>query len=208
MAAEATHVVLTELVFDEFFSQFSKAEFMIGTLFPDIRYLGVIDRAKTHTDAVDLKQVMQERSSFFAGLKFHSLVDHVREDFMVSREIYSYCPASQYITQSLKLLEDERYYPKIDSWAQDSAYLTDYTDEEKDFGIPQVALEKWHVLLKEYFREPPTDALRAMFMAGLGFEKRITDSITVCVNNLREKKEIIKIIDDFIAVFPKLMQNQ
>jgi len=46
MAAYITHIVLTDKIFDKHFSNKNKAEFYIGTSFPDIRYLGVIKKRK------------------------------------------------------------------------------------------------------------------------------------------------------------------
>jgi len=207
MAAEATHVVLTELIFNEFFAHFSKPDFIVGTLFPDIRYLGVIDRTKTHIHDVHLERVVRERDPFLAGLKFHSLIDHVRENFILDQGMYAYCPDFKYITQSIKLLEDERYYPKIDSWKEKISYLAVPHDAEKRYGILDTAIEKWHLLLREYFSGVPTDRSRKNFMTSMGFGDDIADSINDCVAVLREKADVVRIIDDFIDFFPELIKR-
>jgi len=77
MPNQITHIVLTSKVFDQTFVKFNKSEFYIGTIFPDIRYLGVIDRAKTHFADVTLDSVLGAKTSFLAGLLFHNLVDKI-----------------------------------------------------------------------------------------------------------------------------------
>ncbi|HEU0051292.1 MAG TPA: hypothetical protein VFQ60_04550 [Patescibacteria group bacterium] len=206
MAAEATHVVLTELVFDEFFSYFSKSDFIIGTLFPDIRYLGVIDRARTHLADFDLKYIQSEESAFIAGMKFHHLVDQIREHFMVEHGLYSLCPKFDYQTQAIKLLEDERYYSKIDTWSLERAYLEGIPDEEAGFGIAEASIQKWHSILQAYFLQPPTDLSRTEFMASIGFKKEIADSFNGYLQEIR-KNNVFSIIDDFFRVFPELVKN-
>ena len=56
MAAPITHIVLASKVYDQFFSNFSKKDFLIGTSFPDIRYLKVIDRNTTHFNGLSFKR--------------------------------------------------------------------------------------------------------------------------------------------------------
>lgn len=93
-----THIVLTEKIYNECFSNRNRKLFYIGTFFPDIRYLKVVERDRTHFDNIRLSDLRLE-SDFNIGLKFHSILDKVREEFVVNNNIYSYCPKSKYITQ-------------------------------------------------------------------------------------------------------------
>jgi hypothetical protein len=74
-------------------------------VFPDIRYLKVIEREKTHFKKFGIEEIAQEASAFHAGLKYHSLVDTVRESYMQSRGLYKFAPSSNYMTQAVKCLE-------------------------------------------------------------------------------------------------------
>lgn len=84
MAAPITHVVLTAKIFDNFFQDKVKKDFFIGTLFPDIRYLKVIDRDQTHFSNLSISDLKTE-DSFLAGMKFHSMIDVVREKFILMK---------------------------------------------------------------------------------------------------------------------------
>lgn len=81
MATSITHVVFAQKVFERFFSDKDKLEFFIGTLFPDIRHLGVIARERTHFHNLTIEEI-QRKSSFMAGVMFHSLLDEVREAYI------------------------------------------------------------------------------------------------------------------------------
>ena len=81
MAAPITHIVLTDKIFQNHFKDKNKADFYTGTVFPDIRYLGVIDRNKTHFKNLKISDVKKE-TSFWAGFKFHSFLDEAREKFL------------------------------------------------------------------------------------------------------------------------------
>ena len=107
MSAPITHIVIAKELLDTQPDTFSKRDFFIGTSFPDIRYLKVIERDKTHNPKTTLSEVLNTTNSFRSGLLFHSLVDEVREKSIQDNDIYSLIPKLKYITQALKLVEDE-----------------------------------------------------------------------------------------------------
>ena len=61
MAAPITHIVLTNKIFNKYFSNKEKGDFFIGASFPDIRYLKVIKREKTHFNNITLNEIKLER---------------------------------------------------------------------------------------------------------------------------------------------------
>src|SRR5690606_28508994 len=63
------------------FSPHEKQAFILGTLFPDIRYLADISREKTHFDVKTLKQVKKGQNAFEQGMRFHSYVDRKRSQY-------------------------------------------------------------------------------------------------------------------------------
>jgi hypothetical protein len=48
MAAPITHIALAEKLYGQYFSDKNKQDFFVGTSLADIRYLGTIERDKTH----------------------------------------------------------------------------------------------------------------------------------------------------------------
>jgi hypothetical protein len=204
MAAPITHIVLTDKIFDKFFKDKSRKDFFIGTSFPDIRYLKVIDRDKTHYDGLSIAD-LENDESFLAGVKFHSILDHAREKYIVENNTYSLCPNSKYITQSLKTLEDEIFYQHIKDWTIHTEYLNEILQAEKDYGIDEKDLKKWHSLLQQYFQQQPDENIVRNFTLGIGFPEEIIDEINQNVAVMKTNKKIIDIIENLYKNFENLL---
>jgi len=204
MAAPITHIALTEKVFDKFFKDKIRNDFFIGTSFPDIRYLHVIDRDKTHHNGLSISDLGND-GSFSAGVKFHSILDHAREKFIVENDTYSLCPESKYITQSLKILEDEIFYQHIKDWDIYVDYLNEILLSERDYGIVEKDLEKWHSLLQQYFKKQPNRDSTRDFTLGIGFTKEVSDEINNNIAIMRTNKKIINIIKKLYKNFDSLI---
>ena len=172
MAAPITHIALTTKIFDKFFKDKIRKDFFIGTSFPDIRYLKVIDRDKTHHDNLSIANLGNDES-FSAGVKFHSILDIAREKFIVDNNIYSLCPESKYITQSVKILEDEIFYEQVKDWDVYIEYLNEILLNEKDFGIAEKDIQRWHTLLQQYFQKQPDEQAVKNFTLSIGFTEEV-----------------------------------
>lgn len=203
MAAPITHAVLSDKVFDTFFSDKDKKKFFIGTLFPDIRYLGDIDRKKTHMKGLTLKDVQNEQDSFMCGLKFHSLVDELREDFVVSKDVYSHVPDFKYTTQSLKFFEDMFLYNKVDTWSEYSGYFNEVLAAETDMGVPEHSVRKWHTMIQEYFSNQPTAEDLKNFISQIPFPdpKEVGIQISKASEILKQSSELEIITEAMYSTF-------
>lgn len=193
MAAPITHVVLTAKVYDKLFKDKQRSDFFIGTLFPDIRYLNVIDRQKTHYDGLDINLIKGE-NSFLAGLKFHSLLDLVREDFILANDVYSWCPKSKYITQSLKLFEDMLLYEYINDWCLYREYLNTVLPQEIAWGVVRKDVERWHAILQDYFSQKPNLQTLADFTRRLGFSEEVISEIKGNLVKLGADERVVEIV--------------
>jgi hypothetical protein len=147
-----------------------KEDFLLGTLFPDIRYLGVISREETHETAVTLNELIQEKSAFIKGKKFHSFVDLMRANFAEKWDIHTEIkdiPREQR-GMFLKLIEDEILYSK-QAWNSICKSLTDIHEEEKNYNIAEEDLSQWHALLSFYFSFPPSRILQQLSKRKMGY---------------------------------------
>lgn len=193
MAAPITHIVLANKVWNKSLSSFSKKDFLIGTSFPDIRYLKVIDRNNTHFKDLFLEDIKND-NSFMAGVKFHSIVDEVREAYMVSQNIYSYFPKSKYITQSLKLLEDELLYENFDEWNNLIKDFNDIPYGQIKIDLDKLYIEKWYSLLQEYFSTKPTPQVREKFIKEIGFTSEDAQEMNIIIHEAISNQKIRDII--------------
>ncbi len=191
MAAPITHIVLSDKVFNSLFSTKEKKDFFIGTSFPDIRYLRVIDRSKTHFQA-DRFDEIKKADSFMSGVIFHSIVDNIRESLLLEKDLYSLLPKSQYLTQSLKIFEDQVIYSNVKDWSSYINYFDQILVNEIGFGISKENIKRWHDLLQSYFRELPTASSISKFIISLGFNElaaqEILSNIEI-IKNLKEPRE-------------------
>jgi len=134
----------------------SPRDFIIGTLFPDIRYLHVIEREKTHKADICWHDVLTASSDFDAGMKLHALVDVVRENYVIQHHLYdnfsSYLP---YKSQFLKFFEDALLYDQVNIWHNIAIYFDTIAHEEQAFGIDDTALRLWHTMMQQYMLQKP-----------------------------------------------------
>ena len=179
---------------DKIFDRFDREAFIVGTVFPDIRYLKVIERDKTHFKGLSFQDILDEQDSFTAGLKYHSLVDDVREKYMVEKGIYALIPPSKFITQALKIYEDEVLYSNVSDWNQVVAYLDAVLPEETKMVEHVNKIKAWHFLMKEYFKYAPTDSSRRNFIISVGFSEEIANEINEVIEKMRQIPEVREII--------------
>lgn len=158
-AGPITHVALGEkwlkLIAPDY-TEDQKKEFLLGTVFPDIRYLGVIKREKTHYKGVTLQAIRKADSPFQQGMLFHSFVDEFREKWVkekgVEKKLTDIAPNQQQFF--LKIIEDQILYSEY-SWNTFRQYLMTVPPEEKEYGIQDKALNEWHAGLTLYFTVSP-----------------------------------------------------
>lgn len=192
MAGQITHVVYGKKIFERL-SGFSWPEFLIGTLLPDIRYVAKIDRDKLHEFNTS-EGLIPKDNSFGAGMYVHWLVDEKREKFIVERGIYDLLPKGKYMHASLKLVEDELVYNRIGDWAEIVRILDNYPEEEMKYGISKETIESWHRFLKEYFQKRPNLSTWREMILGVGFDKRLAETILNQTKAINDNGEVIGII--------------
>jgi thioester reductase-like protein len=173
---------------------------------PDIRYLKIIDRKDTHFEKITLQDVLDEKNSFTAGLKYHSLVDEVRERYMIEKNIYAHISSSKYITHALKTYEDEILYSNVTDWNEIIPYFDQIFPEETALTNQIDQIKKWHLLLQNYFRELPSDISRQDFVLNLGFTREIATEINELIRKLKQIPQVRDIILGFYEKWDTLVK--
>ncbi len=186
-----------------------KKLFLLGTVFPDIRYLGVVKRHQTHYKDVTLQKVFDTKSPFMRGVLFHSFVDEHREKYIKTHQITKKVSEVPRALQGtfLKVIEDEILHQKND-WTEFRLYLTSIPDDEKILDITDEALTQWHTGLTFYFSAYPSMILTQIAL----FEKGILtlDAPTVkiwssLVPQYAGSSEMVKYVNDLMASFEKIL---
>lgn len=206
MAATITHFVLADKVFGKLFQHLKKDEFFIGNIFPDIRYIGVIDRGKTHSDDVSLEDIVQE-DSFNAGAKFHQLTDKVEAKYTEDHDINSMFPHLEHATQSLKLFSDEILYPKVENWQEYASFFTKILPQEQKFGIVDKDILKWHQMVQRYISQKPNPKTRTELIKGTIMPLESALIVNHNIEEIRKDDRMEKIIFDFYDNFEILLKQ-
>lgn len=207
MAAAITHIVLTDKIFDQKFSNLDKKIFVVGTIFPDIRYLVGIGRERTHPKVKGLNEI-QKLTSFDAGVYFHQLVDTKREEYMLKNRAYDVVQKSEFIVESIKLLEEEVLYAKVSDWQKYASFFSDVLDQEISYGLKHADIEKWHTFISEYVKQKPNSKKRKSHLHRLKFFKKNIIKINYNVERMRNNKHLINIINNFYDDFEKIINNK
>ncbi|CCB85399.1 MULTISPECIES: hypothetical protein [Parachlamydia] len=158
-ATPITHTYLAYQFLERypFEEELDKKSFLLGNLFPDIRYLGGIKRDQTHFTGMTLVNVLEEPSPFVAGMKFHSFVDAERNRFIQEEGIYTRlielnAPKDP---SFLKFVEDELVFP-LWNWEECLLCLQETVKDEEKWGVSQESVLRWHQILQTFFSLPPS----------------------------------------------------
>jgi len=210
-AAPVTHAYLTYAFFDAFPDKYDyeeKKDFMIGTLFPDIRYMGETRRQNTHFDKMTLKEVLDETSPFMAGVKFHSYVDLRRDEYVSRQKIYTkfkeYTPKN--LVTFLKLMEDEILYSKA-NWKDVSLWIKEILPEELHWNMEEPLIRKWHNILSIFFTNPTSTVVFLALMGNVELMETNRDQLSSWNLILKNKAELPQsqaYVNDLVSYFQYL----
>ncbi len=205
MPGPLTHIAITDKVFDLLFAGMDRPAFYTGTLFPDIRYLGVIDRSKTHFDNVSLSDI-RRNEPFRAGIMFHSLVDKARQKFITDNKPYEDHDHDMKPGWITKIAEDNFFYSYAKNLPAVKKYLDTITPREKEFGITQPTLKTWHNILQTYISRKPSAATLKTLSAFMGIPGEKIPTITQTLDKIIADENIRKKLDEFYGDFEQIAQ--
>lgn len=207
-AMPMTHVYLAELWLEynnPSYDNLQKREFILGNLFPDIRYLGNISRNDTHEKGVTLNRIRNAESPFLAGKRLHSYIDEKREILVESLKIYPKLEEvignKKQLFTLLKLLEDSLLYDFIQRY-EVVKYLTHTSNEELVLADGNDVL-KWHLFLSFYFTFSPKTTLNYAVASGKSFFGLTHDNLKVWYDNFEALKR-----SEFIQGYFRKMVKQ
>ncbi len=182
-AGPAMHVTLGEKWLTTFAPEYTdeqKKLFLLGTVFPDIRYLGGVKREQTHYKGMTLEKVYETKSPFMRGMYFHSFVDEFRDRCVrqsgIEKKIADVSRRQQ--GTFLKLIEDQILHSQY-RWPEFKKYLMSIPEDEKKFGIELTSLTQWHTALTLYFSTTPSMILQQVGM----FEQNILTLDAATIKN-------------------------
>lgn len=169
MPAPVTHIVLALSILP-LLPDKKEDEFLIGTSFPDIRYTGVLTRKQTHHPRPTWNSIVNQRSSFEAGMEFHALVDQIHDRYMTNQRAYDCISgSSRFKPYILKFYEDMILYEYCDCWNKIVGYFEAPAKNESNFSIKNRDVTIWHSLLRWYLGDRPDIMRITTLLVGRGF---------------------------------------
>jgi len=193
-----SHIVFAKKAFASSLIKKEEQKFLIGTTFPDIRYLAGIDRERTHLKDMSLERIQNEKNSFLAGLKFHNLIDDTRDEFIRERSGYDLIPnAVKDKISSLKIAEDVVLYHVNKDWQNDASFFDNILSKEKEFSIGESQLISWHKVVAAYISQQPSPKSTTTAIVGLGFSEKQAKKIVYDAFKITEVKGAQSLILSF-----------
>ncbi len=187
MAAPVSHIYFAKRFFDISGLEIDQKAFIVGTSFPDIRYLGIIDRTKTHFSEVSLEQVKAEKDPFKAGLLFHNYHDLKRTEYIQQSGLYKLLPDNKFISQAEKFGEDVLLYGLSRDWFMFKDFFREVNSDELSYGLQTQDVEAWHKLISDYISEPPSSLSVGHFceklIDGQEMAEQIPELLHIITNN-------------------------
>lgn len=204
MAGEVGHVVYAARLLPWLGDQIKDASFWAGTLFPDIRHLGVASRYRTHPAKVTLQSIVG-KDDWHTGMRAHAWIDATREQFLRTKNIKEILPWHPFVPHALKLAEDEILYDRFDDWNLIHRALNRIYDQELYYVQSKEHLHRWHATLQEYLAHKPSDSSRRQLSLAIGLSGASADELNSVVKMLREDKRNLNMLGQFHDHFEALL---
>lgn len=208
-----THIVLCELWMDANtnFNAQDRHTCILGTLFPDIRQLGVVSREATHVPNVTLEKMRQNTDPFSLGMQLHSFVDEFEHRFVkrnAAKGLVSDLPNEDRYAL-LEILQDEILYPTVDV-EQVLGYLSTVIPEEREMNIHSTFIYVWHGLLKRYIGHPPNHFIRHLARTHQNFHYASRATVKLWDQKLEElsqREEIQDFVNELVSSFKEAISD-
>ncbi|MDP3889337.1 MAG: hypothetical protein Q8Q25_02215 [bacterium] len=133
-----------------------KKAFIVGTSFPNIRYLGDIKNELSHKRKITWDTVQNEPSSFKAGMLFHVLVDEARENYFIEKGMYEKVTKRKNLEPAIKLYEDIILYDWVTDWQSIVRYFDTVLEQEQQHAFSNDRVMLFHTFLQRYLSMQPT----------------------------------------------------
>ncbi len=206
MPGPVTHIILADKVFDRHFPGKNRRQFYLGTLFPDIRYLGVIARNQTHPKVNGMEEIAG-LDDFQAGIAFHALCDQINREYMVAHQAAGAETTNLYSGFLLKLAVDMHAYPYRSNWQPIAGYLDHLPEEAAAFGVSRSHMAAWHRLLKQYLGRPPDPELMINLARQAGIQPAAGSQSMPTLDEIRNNQAVATLVAAFFEQFDALINE-
>lgn len=205
MAGEIGHVIYAARILTHLQDKVKDPSYWAGTLFPDIRHLGVVSRRRTHISDVTLSSLIGQ-NDFHTGMRVHAWIDSTREKFLSDQNVKENLPWHPFVPHALKLVEDEMLYEHFDDWNLVHRTLNNVYEDELHYVHDRERITTWHSILQHYFTSPPSDETRKQLSIDIGLSDSSANEVNNVVHVLQEDKRTATLIQNFLKNLEQILQ--
>lgn len=195
MATAITHFYWAQRVLKEGAVGQSRNLFLVGTSFPDCRYLAKLPRELTHRGGRDFSSINQAEP-FEAGIRFHHWLDRQRNLKLEAELVAQGYPRENSFFLAVKNWEDTYFYPKIEDLKSYFPIFEKVYPQELAIVNRRLA-DKWHELLVKYFRQRPNPESMKKFMLGVGMSEEVVEKTLTWFEKIKTDKVIQRLVVSF-----------
>lgn len=195
MASQISHIIYAKKYFEKYPSKINKDEFILGSVFPDIRRIDkTIKRKDTHLRFYPVDLNFEELTSFQAGWKFHLYCDMRREEILNNYNFYSSRDAVSLWGLPSKMLEDEIVYGGYDNWEKLVNYFNNAPRMETGINVSHETFSLWYAIIARYAEKNPDSASIKIFLSKQPALANFANDIINMVDKFRKDKKIVKML--------------
>jgi hypothetical protein len=218
MASQISHIIYAKKYFeaiengtlpdglkDKLPNNFNRDEFLLGSVFPDIRRVAPdLRRRETHMILEKLDLDFSYLDSFHAGWKFHIYCDMKREEILNRHGFYDLQRTSDFWNQPAKMLEDELVYAEYNNWEKLASYFNDPPIVETGINVSRETFEFWYAIIARYMIQNPDSQTIRIFLSKQTNLAEISKDIVAVVDKLRQNDKVVELLklvkDEIIGV--------
>jgi len=195
MASQIAHIIYAKKYFDKYPSTINKDEFILGSIFPDMRRIdGNIKRKDTHRHYDPLDLNFDGLTAFEAGWKFHLYCDMRREEILNKYDFYSLPETENFWHISAKILEDEVAYNKYNNWEKLVHYFNNVPFVKTGMNVSQETFSLWYAILAKYIEKKPDSKAMRIFLSKQPALAEKADGIVQSIDTLRKNNKVTDIL--------------
>ncbi len=156
MASEIAHVVYADRLLRQKPVAQDQQQFLLGTLFPDIRRVSNVNRSQTHNKYKKLDLDLEGLDDFEKGWKFHVWCDMRRTEILLKKGFYDIEEVREGYYLSHYILEDRLLWDKYNNWETLMNFLNNPPYYQLFEELNRSDWNFWYMILAEYFQAKPS----------------------------------------------------
>lgn len=196
MPTPISHIVYAQKAI-RLFSPDEKILYFAGSVFPDIRHIGAIEKSGTH-HPVDKEGLRTITEPFLLGTELHNWIDLEREKIAEEIGLYTTNPPWPLKTAT-KFLEDELHYADINNWQELVAQYRAVRNVPSTPIMPDPVVQEWYQLLATHIATPPTTDGAIALLNGTTESAADIAAVKSSMESLRTNAKTIDKLQQLIA---------